>query len=153
MRIEPDDSRQSLSSVIAFVAGQLICGKEIVSLYDYATTLHIEAAGLTACSVREQPSWPKWSVPVPGQSTRHQYRLDSGDMLDIAINGATFIATIIRSGRHFVGTVRGNTICILDEQTSSHHNYRICGPEDSRNGHVPGGPLCMPPGEGTSWHE
>jgi len=111
---------------IAFIAGRLITGKRIASLYDFNDLLQIEIASLPdADSLAEFDG--KCRDHAAGRSGKYKYWVDckKDHAIDLSINGSTFMGRITGSTACFLGNVRGDLIHIYDQEDALLLNYRI----------------------------
>ncbi len=115
---------------IAYIVGRLISGKSIVSLYDYASSEHIEVKDLSDIKSLKEFDYFQWSYMAGSgkRSAKFRYSSNDGGFIDLAIRGNTFIGYIQESASHFMGTVRGDSVYIFDQKEAAHFNFRICGP-------------------------
>jgi len=120
---------QSVYASIAVIAGKLISGKSAASLYDFALPGNIEidnlpnAPRLKAFHVQFRDYIPGFAS---GSSSQHIID-ESGQVLEITINGSSFIGHIKGGASYFIGNVRGDAIYIFDHASSSAINFRISG--------------------------
>ncbi|GAB4488922.1 MAG: hypothetical protein OHK006_19960 [Thermodesulfovibrionales bacterium] len=122
-----------LPALIAGIAGGLISGREVSSLYDFSSAREIDPSLLPDLSYLRpfRPLLRESGVAV--RPEKYQYPLGDGRHVEIAVTGSTFIVTIPGCARHFMGTIRGNSISLYDHQASMHHNFRIIGGEQDRD--------------------
>ncbi len=113
---------------IAYIVGRLIAGKKIFSLYDYAESREIEIDSLPDAEQLTEFNYVGWSYMSGSPSiSRFQYSFKTGDSVNLAIKGNSFIGYIRASSSHFIGTVRGDSVYLYDQKASAHFNYRIIG--------------------------
>ncbi len=113
---------------IAYIAGRLISGKNITSLYDYSRSEYIDLCSLPdADRLREINYVQRGYVSVVSSKNGYQYSCHDGNSIEISVNGSSFIGHIRESALHFCGNVRGNNIYLYDLKNSSHFNFRISG--------------------------
>lgn len=114
---------------IAYMAGTLITGKPIFSLYDCDNLTHIEIDSLPdAGCLREFGHKYKNYAGVNGRKFKYRCACDDNKYtIDLSIKGNTFIGYITGSSAVFMGNVRGDSIYIYDREDSLHLNYRISG--------------------------
>ena len=111
---------------IAYIAGRLITGKRIASLYDFNELSQIEIASLPdAYYLREFGG--KYKDCAAGGAGKYKYWVDckKEHAIDLSINGSTFMGRITGSRACFLGNVRGDLIYIYDHEDALHLNYRI----------------------------
>jgi len=119
----------SVFASIAVIAGKLVAGKSVASLYDFALpgTINIDnlpnAPRLKAFHVEFRDY-----TPGVAAGSSYQCPIDkSGQVLEITINGSSFIGHIKGGASYFIGNVRGDAIYIFDHASSSAINFRISG--------------------------
>lgn len=113
---------------IAYIAGRLITGKHIASLYDFNNLSHIKIASLPdADCLREFDLKYRDFSGVNGSTYHCRYVCEKKHAIDLTIKGNTFIGYITGSAAIFIGNVRGDAIYIYDREDSLHLNYRISG--------------------------
>ncbi|MDA8240278.1 MAG: hypothetical protein M0Z67_07895 [Nitrospiraceae bacterium] len=113
---------------IAYIVGRLIAGKNIFSLYDYAESREIEVDSLPDAEQLKEFNYVSWSyMSCSPNISRFQYSFKTGDSVNLAIKGNSFIGYIRASSSHFIGTVRGDSVYLYDQKASAHFNYRIIG--------------------------
>lgn len=115
-----------ISVYIAYITGRLISGKRIAILYDYSQAGYIHLPHFSDNGFLKDFD-AKHKDYIPGYSTgcKNQYSLDSGQSIELSINGNTFIGHIRGSASYFIGHIRGDSIYIFDHNESEHFNYRI----------------------------
>ncbi|NJD57690.1 MAG: hypothetical protein FIA94_14970 [Nitrospirae bacterium] len=119
----------SVFASIAVIAGKLIAGKSVASLYDFALPGNIDIDTLPNAP-RLKAFHVDFRDYTPGVATgsSYQYMIDeSGQVLDLTINGSSFIGHIKGGASYFIGNVRGDAIYIFDHASSSAINFRISG--------------------------
>ena len=119
----------SVYASIAVIAGKLITGKSVASLYDFALPGNIEIDSLPNAP-RLKAFHVQFRDYIPGfaSGSSSQHILDeSGQVLEITINGSSFIGHIKGGASYFIGNVRGDAIYIFDHASSSAINFRISG--------------------------
>lgn len=112
---------------IAYIAGRLITGKRIASLYDFNNLSYIEIESLpdAACLTEFNCKNKDYAAASPG---KYKYWCCNKDhAIDLSIKGNTFMGKITGSTAYFMGNVRGDLIYIYDHEDSLHLNYRISG--------------------------
>jgi hypothetical protein len=111
---------------IAYIAGHLITGKRIASLYDFNELSQIEIASLPDADCLSEFGC-KYKDNAAGRQGKYKYWFDckKDHAIDLSINGSTFMGRITGSTACFLGTVRGDLIYIYDHEDSLHLNYRI----------------------------
>ena len=118
---------------IAYIAGRLITGKRIASLYDFNNLSHIEIGSLpdADCLTEFDCKHKDYAAANPGRY-KYWFCCKKDYSIDLSIKGNTFMGKITGSTAHFVGNVRGDLIHIYDHEDSLHLNYRIsgCMPEE-----------------------
>jgi len=121
---------------IAYIAGRLITGKRIASLYDFNSLSHIEIVRLPDADCLSEFDC-KYKYYNSGNSGKYIYWFNckKDHAIDLSVNGSTFMGKITGSTAYFIGNVRGDLIHIYDREDSLHLNYRISG--------------CMPEEEGS----
>ena len=111
---------------IAYIAGRLITGKRIASLYDFNDLSQIEIASLpdADCLTEFDGEYKDYAA---GGYGKYKYWFDckKDHAIDLSINGSTFMGRITGSTACFLGNVRGDLIHIYDHEDSLHLNYRI----------------------------
>jgi hypothetical protein len=113
---------------IAYIVGRLIAGKTVTSLYDYSQSCEIDGSGLPDKQCLKEFSYVNWSYLTGAPAiSKYQYACTAGHSIDLAIKGNSFIGYIKESRSHFIGTVRGDSIYLYDQQQAAHFNYRISG--------------------------
>jgi hypothetical protein len=113
---------------IAYIAGRLISGKRIATLYDYSRTRHIAVTELPDIRcIREFDALHRDYIPGYSSGCRYQYPCGNGHTIDLCINGNSFVGRFMEISTYFVGNVRGDAIYIFDHEDSAHVNYRISG--------------------------
>ena len=113
---------------IAYIVGRLIAGKKIFSLYDYTESQEIEIDSLPDAEQLKEFNYVGWSYMSGSPNiSRFQYSFKTGDSVNLAIKGNSFIGYIRASSSHFIGTVRGDSVYLYDQKASAHFNYRIIG--------------------------
>jgi hypothetical protein len=113
---------------IAYLAGRLITGKQIASLYDCNNLDHIEIGSLpNAASLRKIGCSYKDYVRVSKRKFNCRYHFEEDHTIDLSISGSTFMGRITGSNAYFIGNVRGNVVHLYDHEDSLHLNYRIAG--------------------------
>ncbi len=122
------DVAPSLYPSIAVIAGKLIAGKSVASLYDFSLPGTIEVDSLpNAPRLKAFHSRFRDYLPGLASGSSSQHTIDEGSVLEITVNGASFIGHIRGGASYFLGNVRGDAIYIYDHATSSAVNYRIAG--------------------------
>lgn len=117
-----------IHAYIAFIAGRLITGKRIATLYDFSRLQHIDITSLPdAESLKEFDRAHQDYIPGYSSGCTYKYTTSTGHYIDLSFNGNTFIGHVSGSSAYFVGNVRGDSIYIFDHEESSHVNYRISG--------------------------
>ncbi|MDA8431985.1 MAG: hypothetical protein M0Z60_03360 [Nitrospiraceae bacterium] len=117
-----------IHAYIAYIVGRLIAGKKILSLYDYMGSREIEIDSLPDAEQLKEFSYVNWSYMASSPNIgRFQYSFRTGDSVDLAVKGNSFIGYIRGSSSHFIGTVRGDSVYFYDQKASAHFNYRIIG--------------------------
>ena len=119
----------SVYASIAVIAGKLIVGKSVASLYDFALPGTVEIDSLPNAP-RLKAFHVQFRDYIPGfaSGSSSQHILDeSGQVLEITINGSSFIGHIKGGASYFIGNVRGDAIYIFDHASSSAINFRISG--------------------------
>jgi len=113
---------------IAYIAGRLITGKRIASLYDFNNLSHIEIGSLpdADCLTEFDCKHKDYAAANPGRY-KYWFCCKKDYSIDLSIKGNTFMGKITGSTAHFVGNVRGDLIHIYDHEDSLHLNYRISG--------------------------
>lgn len=97
-------------------------------LYDFTKTQHIDIARLPGIDyIQEFEYQHRGYVPGYAGGCRFSCRCASGQTIDLAINGTSFMGHIRGSAAYFVGTIRGSSIYIFDREESAHVNFRISG--------------------------
>jgi hypothetical protein len=111
---------------IAYIAGRLITGKHIASLYDFNDLLQVEIASLPDADCLTEFD-AKHKESAAGRTGKYKYWVDckKDHAIDLSINGSTFMGRITGSTACFLGNVRGDLIYIYDHEDSLHLNYRI----------------------------
>ena len=111
---------------IAYIAGRLITGKRIASLYDFNDLSQIEIASLPDADCLSEFGG-KFKDYAAGRSGKYKYWVDCKKQhaIDLSINGSTFMGRITGSTACFLGNVRGDQIYIYDHEDSLLLNYRI----------------------------
>jgi hypothetical protein len=111
---------------IAYITGRLISGKKIATLYDYSQTGYVHLSKLADNSFFKDFD-EKHRDYIPGYATgcRYQYSLDSGQTVELSINGSSFIGHIRGTSSYFLGNIKGDSIYIFDHEKSEHFNYKI----------------------------
>jgi hypothetical protein len=113
---------------IAYIAGRLITGKRIATLYDFSQLQHINITSLPdAESLREFDRLYRDYIPGYASGCTYKYTSSTGHSIDLSFNGNTFIGHISGSSAYFVGNVRGDNIYVFDHEDSAHLNYKISG--------------------------
>jgi hypothetical protein len=113
---------------IAYLVGRLIAGKKILSPYDYMESRQIDIDSLPDAEHLKEFSHVGWSYMAGSPDiSRLQYPFRTGDSVDLAIKGNSFIGYFRASSSHFIGTVRGDSVYFYDQKASAHFNYRIIG--------------------------
>lgn len=116
---------------IAYIAGRLITGKRIASLYDFNSLSHIEISSLPDADCLTEFDC-KYKDSGPGNPGKYIYWFNrkKDHAIDLSINGSTFMGKITGSTAYFIGNVRGDLIHIYDREDSLHLNYRISGEQE-----------------------
>lgn len=118
---------------IAYIAGRLITGKRIASLYDFNNLSHIEIGSLpdADCLTEFDCKHKDYAFANAGRY-KYWFCCKKDYAIDLSIKGNTFMGKITGSTAHFIGNVRGDLIYIYDHEDSLHLNYRIsgCMPEE-----------------------
>lgn len=111
---------------IAYIAGRLITGKHIASLYDFNDLSRIEISSLPDADCLKEFDG-KYKDYAAGRSGKYKYWVDckKEHAIDLSINGRTFMGRITGSTACFLGNVRGDLIYIYDHEDSLLLNYRI----------------------------
>ncbi len=113
---------------IACVAGRLISGKRIATLYDYVQARHINIRELPNVScITEFDARHRDYIPGYSSGYIYQYTCEDGRTIDLCIKGNSFVGRFMGTATYFVGTVRGDAIYLFDHEESAHINYRISG--------------------------
>lgn len=113
---------------IAFIAGCLITGKRIASLYDANALTSIEIDSLPdAVFLREFDLKYRDYTGANENNFQFRYNCEKKHAIALTIKGNTFIGYITGSTAVFMGNVRGGSIYIYDREDSLHLNYRISG--------------------------
>jgi hypothetical protein len=136
--------KAATSLSIAYIAGSLISGKPIASLYDYSQARYIDIACLPHAQYLKQFDYARGVSNFGATSgSRYRYSFDSGNFIDLTINGRTFIGYLSEGSCHFIGNVRGDSIYIYDYDEAAYFNYRISGcavgPENGYSVRIPEG--------------
>jgi hypothetical protein len=119
-----DDTRTS----IAYIAGRLISGKSIASLYDYARSRRIDITSIPHARSLKQFNYARQSsLSRSSQGSRYRYLLGDDGVLDLTVSGNAFIGYFRTNASDFVGKVWGDSIYLYDHEESAHFNYRIFG--------------------------
>jgi len=113
---------------IAYIAGRLITGKRIASLYDFKNLADIEIGSLPDADRLRELNY-EYNNYVNGNAFKYTFWHDFSvkHAIDLRINGNTFMGRITGSSAYFIGNVRGDRIYIYDHEDSEHLNYRISG--------------------------
>jgi hypothetical protein len=113
---------------IAYLAGRLITGKHIASLYDFNSLSNIEIASLpdADCLTEFDCRHKNYAAVTPGRY-KYWFCCKKDHAIDLSIKGNTFMGKITGSTAYFIGNVRGDLIHIYDHEDSLHLNYRISG--------------------------
>lgn len=116
----------SIYVYIAYITGRLISGKKIATLYDYLQSGYIHLSHFSESDFFKDFD-EKHRDYVPGYATgcKYQYSFDSGQSIELSINGNSFIGHIRGTASYFLGNIRGDSIHIFDHETSDHFNYKI----------------------------
>jgi hypothetical protein len=111
---------------IAYIAGRLITGKHIASLYDFGDLSQIEIESLPDADCLKEFDG-KYIDHAAGRACKYKYWVDckKDHAIDLSINSSTFLGRITGSTACFLGNVRGELIHIYDYEDSLHLNYRI----------------------------
>jgi hypothetical protein len=118
----------SAHAYVAYIAGRLISGKKIASLYDYSGSRDIDISSLLEAEELVSFDYVGWSHMAKGAGiSKFKYNLGPGHNIDISIKGSTFIVYMRENSTHFMGTVRGDTVYICDHKSSAHFNFRMMG--------------------------
>ncbi|MDH4231836.1 MAG: hypothetical protein OEW04_07370 [Nitrospirota bacterium] len=113
---------------VAYIAGRLITGKRIASLYDFTTLTDVEIESLPdADRIRELDF--EYNNYAKGNAFKYAFRHEFTEKhaIDLTINGNTFMGRITGSSAYFIGNVRGDSIYIFDYEDAALLNYRISG--------------------------
>ncbi|MHB8882294.1 MAG: hypothetical protein ACYC69_12405 [Thermodesulfovibrionales bacterium] len=114
---------------IAYIAGRLISGRDIVSLYDYNRACSIDIPSLPVAEEKTGFDYVSWSHMKSGAGiSKYKYDLGANKQINISIKGSTFIVYMQGNATHFMGTVRGDTIYIYDQTSAGHFNFRMSCP-------------------------
>jgi hypothetical protein len=117
-----------IHAYIACIVGRLVAGKRITSLYDYKESREIEIDSLPDAEQLKESSYADWGYMARTPNIgRFQYSFTTGDSVDLAIKGNSFIGYIRTSSSHFIGTVRGDSVYFYDQKACAHYNFRIIG--------------------------
>jgi hypothetical protein len=120
--------RPSAHACVAYIAGRLISGRKILSLYDYAQSCDIDISNLPRAEELSSFDYISWSHMAKSSGiSKFKYNLGAGNHIDISIKGNTFIVYMTEETAHFMGTVRGDTVYIYDHKSSAHFNFRMMG--------------------------
>jgi len=113
---------------IAYIAGRLITGRCIATLFDCNSRTQIEIDSLPdACGLREFDLKYRDNSGLNGSTCHCQYGCEKKHSIDLTIKGNTFIGYITGSSAIFMGNVRGDSIYIFDREDSLNLQYRISG--------------------------
>jgi len=120
--------KQHNRTSIAYIAGRLITGKRIASLYDFNNLTHIEIDHLPNADCLQKIGGT-YKDYVKGSESKYKclYHFEENHAIDLSINGRTFMGRITGSNAYFIGNVRDNSIHIYDHEDALHLNYRISG--------------------------
>jgi hypothetical protein len=116
-----------IRACVASIAGHLITGKRIHSLYDYSRYSHIEVSGLIGDEKVQELSPARRSQTAGSGGTKYRYCCSNGCFIDLTVKGNTFIGYVRERSYFFAGNVRGESIYLFDHGESSHFTYRING--------------------------
>jgi len=111
---------------IAYIAGRLISGKKIATLYDYSQSGYVHLSKLADTSfIKDFDEKHKDYIPGYATGCRYQYSFGAGPTVELSINGNSFICHISATSSYFLGNIRGDSIYIFDHNKSEHFNYKI----------------------------
>ena len=94
---------------IAYIAGRLITGKRIASLYDFNNLSHIEIESLpdAACLTEFDCKHKDYASASHGRY-KYWFCCTKDHAIDLSIKGNTFVGKITGSTAYFIGNVRGD---------------------------------------------
>ena len=121
------NKNHEMRACIASIAGHLITGKRIHSLYDYSRYCHIEVSGLIGDEKLQEFSPARIILTAGSGGTRYRYCCSNGCFIDLTVKGNIFIGYVRERSCFFAGNVRGESIHLFDHRESSHFTYRING--------------------------
>lgn len=113
---------------IAFIAGRLISGKRIASLYDMDNLMTVDIDNQPeADCLREFDLQYRDFSGSDGDNFHCRLSFEKKHAIALTIKGTTFIGYITGSTAVFMGKVQGDSISIYDREDSLHLHYRISG--------------------------
>ncbi len=111
--------------IVAFVAGKLISGKEIVKIFDRSNSSYNEITGEVSIARINVYDTEKNELIIGSGDEKgiSLYDFVTAKFIELKIDGDKFEGFDYESKKIFYGNMKDNTISFFDFQDSKHHYY------------------------------